>query len=396
MKPQTLPCWLSLVLLSGPTWAEPSFQPVILDRAYIAYERDVGDIDGDGNNDLVAVQEGDTTLQVFRAPDWKRSTLVTFSGAHRYPRADDLKLADLDGDGDLDVVTRLGAGASDDGVGIAVWCENRGQGTNFVQHLIGNSLEYVKDIVVADFDRDHRIDVAMRMDSRTQLWLQEPGGTWTEVLLAHPPHEGLEAGDLDLDGDPDLILNGFWFPTPNTRPAARVAANYTNHVIDGAWFNQSGDWTKNSCKVVVGDFDGDGTNDVAFSQSERAGHQVAWYRSPTPHLAGTWSKQPVGVVDYCHTLQAADFDLDGDVDLLVGGMIQSQHRGLRLMLNGGKGSNWTSMIIQTEGSYSAEMGDLDNDGDPDVVGIRNWNSAPTWIYCNTVRGPSLGPPSRPR
>jgi BarA-like signal transduction histidine kinase len=79
---------------------------------------------------------------------------------------------------------------------------------------MGKSPEYVKDIVVVDVDRDHRLDAAMRMDSRTQLWLQDADGRWTEVLLAHPAHEGLEAGDLDMDGAPDLILNGFWFPTP--------------------------------------------------------------------------------------------------------------------------------------------------------------------------------------
>jgi len=48
----------------------------------------------------------------------------------------------------------------------------------------------------------------------------------------------------------------------------------------------------------------------------------------------------------------------------------------------------TDSIIQTDGSYSAEIGDIDNDGDPDIVGIRNWNAAPTWIYRNNVR--SLG------
>jgi hypothetical protein len=385
MNLRALLCPLSLLLVSVTLEAEPSFELVILDRAYIAYERDVGDIDGDGDNDVVAVQEGDTHLQLFRAPDWTRATLVTFSGSHRFPRADDLKLADIDGDGDLDVVTRLGAGPSDDGTGLAVWCENLGRATRFNPQVIGNSPEYVKDIVVADFDRDGRPDVAMRMDSRTQLWLQNPGGKWVEVLLTHPPHEGMEAGDLDRDGDVDLVLNGYWFPTPNTPAAAREGKNYTRRVIDAAWCNQTGDWTKNSCKVAVGDFDGDGTNDVAFSHSERAGYEVAWYRSPTPTDDGSWSKHSVAVVDYCHTLQAADFDQDGDVDLLVGGMIQSQHRGLRLMLNTGKGAGWKPQILPSDGSYSAELGDIDNDGDLDIVGIRNWNSAPTWIYRNQCR-----------
>lgn len=363
---------------------ELNFQQVILDSSYIAYERDVGDIDGDGHNDVAAVMEGDTTVQVFGAPAWKRSTLITFTGDYRYPRADDFKLADIDGDGDLDLVTRLGKGPSDDGAGIAVWCENLGGGSNFVQHIIGSSLEYVKDIVMADFDRDGRPDVAMRMDSQTQIWLQESGGKWTEVLLKHPAHEGMEAGDLDGDGDPDLILNGYWFETPEAPAAARVAANYVYHVIDSAWFNQTGDWTANSCKVVVGEFDGDGRNDLAFSHSERPGHIVTWYSSTTPRVDTSWSKHPVAVVDFCHNLQAADFNRDGKIDLLVGGMPKSRHRGLKLMLNGGRGMNWTEFVIQTDGSYSAEIGDIDNDGDPDIVGIRNWNAAPTWIYRNNI------------
>jgi hypothetical protein len=100
-------------------------------------------------------------------------------------------------------------------------------------------------------------------------------------------------------------------------------------------------------------------------------------------------KQPVTVVDFA-TLQAADWDLDRDADLLVGGMIQSQHRGLKLMLNNGAGTNWTGVRHPNHGSYSAETGDIDNDGDLDIVGIRNWNSAPTYIYRNNAGGgPSL-------
>jgi hypothetical protein len=85
-----------------------NFQYVLLDRSYFAYERDVGNhLDGDGDNDVVGIQEGDTTLPVFRAPSRARSTLVSFTGTFRYPRADDFKLADIDGDGDLNTVTRL-------------------------------------------------------------------------------------------------------------------------------------------------------------------------------------------------------------------------------------------------------------------------------------------------
>jgi hypothetical protein len=65
--------------------------------------------------------------------------------------------------------------------------------------VIGASLEYVKDIVVTDLEGDGRLDVAMRMDSQTQVWLQDPNQTWTEVRLFHPAHEGMETGDLDME-----------------------------------------------------------------------------------------------------------------------------------------------------------------------------------------------------
>jgi hypothetical protein len=378
-----------IVLSSLKLIGQPAFQYLELHPTFYAYERDVGDVDGDGDNDVVAVQEGDTTIQVFRSPNWTRSTLVSFTGTYRYPRADDFKVADLDGDGDLDLVTGLGAFPTDNTVQ-AVWCENLGNGGSFTTQVIGSPQGYVKDIVVVDLDRNGRPDVVMRMDGATQVWLQETNGSWTEVVLNHPAHEGLEAGDLDMDGDLDLILNGFWFATPNSPAEARVAANYPYRVIDGAWFNQGGDWTADSCKVVMGDFDGDGTNDVALSHSERAGYDVAWYRSSNPNGAGPWVKRVVTRVDYCHNLQAADFDLDGKVDLLVGGMAQSPQRGLKLMRNQGGGLSWTPMILDSNGSYSAELGDIDNDSDLDIVGIYNWDSGPTWVYRNTAAG---GPPS---
>lgn len=363
--------------------AELNHQYVEVSASFLAYERDVGDIDSDGDNDFVCVREGDTSVEVFRAPDWAQSTLITITGVNRWPRADDFKVADMDGDGDVDVVVRLGPGPASDAAGLAAWYENLGAGTGWTQRVIGNSLEYVKDIVVADIDRDTRPDVAMRMDSQTQLWLQETNGTWTEVLLTHPSHEGMEAGDLDMDGDPDLVLNGFWFPSPDTPAACRVAGNYVQQAIDAQWYTQSGDWTANSCKAVVGDFDGDGTNDVAFSHSERAGYHVTWYR----RSGASWTPHSVAEIDYAHNLQAYDADFDGDVDLLAGGMVQSAQKGLQLYLNDGTGTNWTLHPIQTNGSYSAEVGDIDNDGDLDIIGIVNWDAPPTYIYRSNAGGP---------
>jgi hypothetical protein len=376
----TLPAFLAT-----PSPADLAFKAVTLDPDYAAYERAVADVNNDGSNDVVCVSENDNVIRAFLAPDWTNVVLAVPAGDYTWPRCDDFQARDLDGDGDADLVTRLGPAQMSDAPGIAAWFENRGA-EGWVQHAIGDSAGYVKDICVADLDRDGRPDVIMRQDSETQIYFQENSG-WTTVTLYHDPHEGMEVGDLDMDGDPDIVLNGFWFPTPDTPAAARNPARYISHSIDARWFNQTGDWTANSCKVVLGDFDGDGTNDVAFSHSERAGHAVRWYRNPTPLADAGWTRHSLGVVDFCHTLLAGDWDLDGDIDLLAGGMPKSQHRGLRLFLNQGDGKAWTARIIQSQGSYSTEAGDIDNDGDPDIVAILNWDSGPTSIYRSNAGGP---------
>lgn len=359
----------------------PEWTYVELDSSYYLYERDIGDVTGDGRPDVVGVQEGDTTIEVFASPDWQRSTLVSITGDNPYPRADDFKLADIDGDGDLDAVTRAGPGPADDGPGAATWMENLGDGSGFEAHEMGTSPEYVKDIAVDDVDLDGRVDVVMRMDSSTQIWFQESSG-WSDVVVSHPAHEGMELGDLNGDGRPDIVLNGFWLETPGSSGAAREAENYAQHDIDEKWWGKDGDWTAHSAKVAVADIDGDGHNDVVLSNSEQAGDPVTWYRSDVPDGSGRWTAHPVVDIDYCHNLQAADFNGDGINDLLVGGMVSSDQRGLRVLYNDGTGEEWSESVVQADGSYSAEIGDVDNDGDLDIVGILNWDSAPSWIYRN--------------
>lgn len=380
-----------LVAAAPAAFAQLAFQYIELSASFVAYERDAGDVDGDGRNDIVAVSDGGSEVRVFYAPDWTSQTLLTFTGTYAYSRADDFKVRDIDGDGDHDLVVRLGTAPTSNGEGRMAWIENTGGGTGWVTRLVGTTPTYGKDIVVEDLDRDDRPDLVLREDSLTTVWFQEAGGAWTPVAIGHAPHEGMEVADLDHDGDPDIILNGFWYPTPDTPAAARNPANYTARTIDNQWFTQTGDWTANSCKVAAGDLDGDGVLDPVFSQSERSGYQVTWYRNPDPTNDAGWVAHPVAQIDYAHNLQAVDFDLDGDTDLLAGGMPQSQHKGLRLFLNEGEGTNWSVMILQSDGSYSAELGDIDEDGDPDILGIVNWSDEtgfPTYLYRNNSAGPA--------
>lgn len=385
---------LLLLGTAPPTLAQTTFEQQVLSSDVLSYGRQIGDLDGDGLGDVLGID--DTTLHWYRAPSFSRQTLLDLeTGAHGWPlfRADDLRLADMDGDGDPDAVTRIGDIGNVNGT--VVWLENpRTDGdvdAEWTLHPLG-AAQYVKDIVVADFDGDGAADVAAREHTETHLWLNDGDGFWSERVLPHHSNEGLDAGDLDGDGDPDLVLNGFWLETP----AAPRTGAFTEHEVDDRWYSgQSGTWQINSSKVVAADVDRNGTVDVVLSHSELPGYPVSWYSASDPKN-GPWVEHVITPsYDLCHTLQVADFDLDGHQDVLAGAMADSDDRGLTLFL-GDRGAAWIAHPIQALGSYSAEIGDLDADGDLDVVDVRNHDQTPTEIRRNDAERPvSAGvPPGR--
>jgi hypothetical protein len=202
--------------------------------------------------------------------------------------------------------------------------------------------------------------------------------------MNHNEREGLDVGDLDGDGDADIVLNGYWFETPDDPRHG----SYLLHAIDSKWYTQDIGGEGNSCKVAVADIDGNGKNDVVFTQSECVGYPVSWYSTDDPRN-GPWAEHVIiAQCDDCHNLQTADFNNDGHLDVLTGGMPQSIHRGLYLYLGNG-GTSWSEIVIQQAGSYSAVIGDLGNDFDQDVVTIRQWNEPPTEIWRNTFNTQSI-------
>ena len=245
-------------------------------------------------------------------------------------------------------------------------------------HTIGANA-YTKDIEVDDFDNDSKLDVVTREHAETQIWFQNSATSWTKKSNSHAALEGMDVGDLDNDGDPDIVLNGFWLRTPSTPRTG----SYSTHTIDAMWFNQPAGFPNNCCQVVVADVNDDNKLDVILSNSEKPGYPVAWYSASNP--TGSWQQHDItSQLGYCHTLHAADFNEDGTLDLLAGGMPQSAQAGLRLFLQAASGG-WATVHIQSMGAYSAEVGDLHADGDFDIVNIRGWDQAPTEIWVNTLR-----------
>lgn len=197
---------IAFFTMCGAAWGQDaslSFEPYVLEDV-MAEHPNIGDIDLDGDNDIVIVtryvdENGDDAtnekdITLYTAPRWNKHVLLTLNY-----RADDLDLADMDGDNDLDIVGRAAARAGEDeDDAMNFWLENPLRGGDmyrdeWVRHDIGRSA-YVKDLDVADLDGDWKPDFPARTDDGLYVWLQQDKDTWNGRRLDIPPARGHEAG----------------------------------------------------------------------------------------------------------------------------------------------------------------------------------------------------------
>jgi hypothetical protein len=375
-----------------------AFREIIVDNS-VGGIRAVANIDGDEFPDIVHCYWYDGAplawYEHHNSETWNRHIIRE----HSYPLTDNFEMADMDGDGDHDIIiakseSKRSNDPKADDVQIdearIVWFENprpQNDARTFPwkEHAVGVHVDshenYVKDIKATDFTGNGRPEIVIRSDVAVSVFHEDKSHRWTQIqYIEIHPHEGMDVGDVDCDGDPDIVLNGFWLECPEYP----LSGCWREHIIDEKWWMQTGDWTANSCKVYVKDMNGDGCGDVLFSHSERAGYPVAWYE-PVRSDKDSWKEHVVHVVDFCHTLQAADMDLDGDIDVVAGEMEKSDDPDqILIFLNEGDGLSWKKKVVSNTSIYSGKVADIDNDGDKDIVANRNWNEPPLEIWENLI------------
>jgi hypothetical protein len=295
-----------------------------------------GDVDNDGDMDLIFSNDGHSTgpIQIYFLENpgkrkilktWKHHSISTIQGFH----ANDMRLEDIDVDGKLDVIVR---------------------------HKNPESVKIV---------------------------FQNTKNNWElKTVYTGQAGEGLATGDINDDGLPDITMTGHWFKTPHLPRLGE----YKRFDIEAGYKE-----VNKATKEEVGDINGDGKPDVVLSPAEHfkkyggENYDLAWYQCPeNPEEISEWEKHIVES-DYnkAHCAKLADFDNDGDLDILSA--IAWDNRGIRIYLN--NNGNFENRVIVTEGKgiYSGAVMDLDGDGDLDLIGEDRYsNNSRPWVYLNLL------------
>ena len=241
----------------------------------------------------------------------------------------------------------------------------------------------VHDVVVADVDGDGRPEVVMGGENYGCAWYKIPArptvnAPWpkhivTLAMLKQKDHihSGPYPGgvkDLDGDGDADIVLTDRWMENRGG------GTDWVEHKLP---FGKSGPYGLSSRAWIV-DMNRDGHNDIVMTDSDQEESRAAWLendgKSP-PAFKVHWLPDSVpGVRGSFHSLAVADFDGDGDLDVLTAEQEDllpkgSQPRWFLWENVDGRGAHFVEHVIFDGrlGGHDIIVGDIDGDGDLDVV-----------------------------
>ncbi len=317
------------------------------------------DVDGDGDVDVLGTAFYDDDLTIWYnqggyPPTWIPQTVAWgFNGAHY------VNTVDIDDDGDPDLL-----GAAQLAGKLAWWRNDGGDPVAWSKSFIDTAYAGAQQVYPDDVDGDGDPDVfACAYIADDVSWYRNDGGdpiVWTKHIIGGPAGApvSIEIRDLDLDGDTDVLSAAYgdgsisWWRNDGGSPP-----DWSEQIISATY--------NGAHEVFTADLDNDG--DIDIQGSAYALNDITWWRNDGGEPV-VWTEETIAPAFVgAASVHAADMNGDGRIDVLGAAQAAGD---VGLWLNGGgEPVQWTEQMIdvQLPGAWGHKAWDLDLDGDMDLL-----------------------------
>lgn len=321
----------------------------------------ITDIDNDDDEDILIASDDGNKVVWFSNMDRLGNFTDEIIISNTTLLAQYVHAGDLDGDGDLDI---LSISRGDNKI---AWYENiDGQGNFSTEIIIATNIFSAKSILSADLNNDGHLDVLYTLGSRV-AWIANNGdGTFGDQVIVENFITNLKSAktlDVGSDGDLDIVVESesslIWLENLDGLGNYGEANN-----APGGFFSA------NSNFISIADVDNNGSADVLVgSTGEAYGLNLSWF-SNADNAIDLENPKLIGFqIDSPSVLDAGDIDNDGDQDFLMQSGINISSNAIYWFEN-----NYGQLIphlipnkTADEGQYKPYLSDLDGDGDLDYV-----------------------------
>ncbi|MEM7201659.1 MAG: VCBS repeat-containing protein [Planctomycetota bacterium] len=310
----------------------------------------LADVDGDGDLDIVFATRHQNHLYLNDGSG--RFADATAQLPSAFDVSNDVVAIDVDGDADVDLV--FGNGGQQNRLYL-----NNGLGQFFdgTSSRLPISLDETVDLAKIDLDRDGDADLIVANRNGTRILVNDGTGAFTSSPFpAHADRTlAVAAGDVDGDADPDLFSGNVEEDRLYLRNAAGAFLLATPTRMSEAGF---------SADIVPADLDGDGDLDLVLSD-----HVTRPYRNDGlgNFVAMGSATPPYGPSAFQPDVDCFDADGDGDVDVAVAVYLGQN----RLLLNDGSGvlveATAERLPADQERTRAVVALGVEGDGDQDLV-----------------------------
>ncbi|MCF8365374.1 MAG: T9SS type A sorting domain-containing protein [Bacteroidales bacterium] len=371
-----LACILFAGMLKAQTFTEV---PTQITPCFFA-SADFADYDNDGDQDLAIIgvdSDFNDIADIYRNDE---GVFTPINAGLTPMHMGAISWADFDGDGDYDLL----CSGQDYSMGAFATIFKNDAG-NFSPLTVDLPAGFWNSTGWGDYDNDGDLDLAYSWytaGSANSAIFRNDNGIFININAGLPglTAGSMEWGDYDGDGDPDLLHTGTPADFSNTLVLIYenndgVFSDIQAGFMDCAWYNNA----------LWDDADGDGDLDVVYVGDDGSQYPFVVYYNTD----GQFEMMNTGLFGVRTSngnigMQTGDIDNDGDMDVVMTGDNENYVKSTKIYINDNGTYSALAHNIPGFGSGTLDLTDIDNDGDLDLflVGYDSNSTGDVGIFIN--------------